>query len=102
MPKRRWWYLEHVGEPAPFPDITGYDFVLEAFLEAGPAMQAGMGPSSLTFSEIAAWSAMTDSPLKPDEAKALRAMSKAYVQEVSESNEKDTPQPYRQDEEPTE
>jgi hypothetical protein len=69
--------------------------LVEWLLDAGAVMQGGMGPVALSHLEIQAWAANVGLAFDGNEAEWLQKISDAYVSELSESNGKNTPQPFR-------
>lgn len=55
--------------------------------EVGPLGAAGMGPAVLSHSEIAAWCQLTGLELSAWEARTLRSLSRAYLNEMQEAED---------------
>ncbi|MGE8143043.1 phage tail assembly chaperone [Novosphingobium sp. NPDC080210] len=75
------------------PDCLAIHLV-EWWLEIGPTQAGGMGEVGLSWQEIAAWQAMVGVDLEPWEARAIRAMSVAFVSERHQAKAPDRPAPY--------
>jgi hypothetical protein len=59
------------------PDLPG-QYLLDALFEIGPSMWIGGEEQAVTWAEIAGYQAATGDLSEPWEARAVRAMSKAY------------------------
>jgi hypothetical protein len=71
-------------------------YLAEWLMDAGPVMQGGMGPVALSHLEIQAWAANVGLTFEGNEAEWLQKISGAYAGELSESNGKNTPQPFKE------
>jgi len=60
-------------------------------------MSGGMAPGPLTFSEIDCWCNRTGVDLAPWEARALRRLSIAYLNESHAAEKRDRPAPWVRD-----
>lgn len=76
-----------LGQDAKLPPIKGAEYLIDMLFECGF--------SELKWSELAAWSEMTGTPLSSWESQALMAISKAYTFAISEYNGKEEPAPYQ-------
>lgn len=73
------------------PDISGGQYIMDMLSDLGLA-RTNMEP--LTFQEIQAWTALTDTELTPFEAATLRELSEAYVIQLGKSRQPDATAPY--------
>lgn len=76
------------------PAIEWGNYILDFLFEVGPTMAVGMGSAPLTFAEIEAWQRMVGIELSPFEAKLLRSLSVAYLDESYAATKRDCPPPY--------
>lgn len=82
------------GEPL-MPDVTEEaEYLLGYMHDLGWFSSGAMGRSPLSCQEIACWSQGTETPLAPWEFSALRAMSKAYLVQLHESEAPDCQPPF--------
>ena len=47
----------------------------------------GFGPSAISFSEIAAWSQLTDTPLQPFDVETLIALDRCYLESYAKTQQ---------------
>ena len=87
--------MERANEEPDFPELPFRAYLAEWLFDVGPVMQSGMGPVALSHLEIQAWAANVGLEFEGDEAQWLQKMSAVYAGELSESDGKDTPQPFR-------
>lgn len=76
----------------PVPDHAGY--LLEHFFDVGPAMPGAMAPAPITYGELQAWAERTGTSLQPWEARALRSLSRSYVNELAAARSPNRPAPW--------
>jgi hypothetical protein len=82
---------EQIDDPEMPPCEVPY--LLDYFFELGPVMAAGMGNGPVTHEEIQAWQRNTGIELNAWEARMLRQMSVAYLNE-SQNTVIDCPAPW--------
>jgi hypothetical protein len=70
--------VEEDEEPPELPDEVAYLWQFWLELHAGRS-SGGFGVNPLSYSDIQAWSALTDEPLDPWEVRALRAVDTVYL-----------------------
>ena len=70
-------------------DVSKSGFILGAVTELGWAGSNGMGPTTLSWSEIKAYGELTGQNLAPWEARTLRNISEAYVYGYQSDNNLD-------------
>jgi hypothetical protein len=78
----------------PLPDISGGEFLMALFNEAGTAIQTGMGLVPLSWQELDSWLRCTQLELSPWEVRTIKSMSNAYANEYAQASKKDRPRPY--------
>jgi hypothetical protein len=71
------------------PTVDGAEHLIAYLFEVGPSE----GGEVLTFSEMAAWSALTGRELSAWEAQTLRALSAAYLAELQDAEHPARPPP---------
>jgi len=64
------------------PDIKGAEHILHHLNTLGWCSSTGMGITALSFTEIKAYSDLTETPLNSDEVLLIRQMSQAYCSNV--------------------
>ena len=65
-------------KPKDFPDSLLY--VWQSFIELSQARQAGLnGPSSLTYTDIKAWSELTGNELSPVDVEIIKKLDTLYL-----------------------
>jgi hypothetical protein len=83
------------GEALYMPPIEPeHGYLIDTLLDAGPASPAGMGMSQLSWLELQAWQHGTGIGLDPWEARLIRALSGAYVQECRRAEAPDALPPW--------
>ena len=75
--------------PVPLPHI------IQWWIETGVTGSNGMSATVLSWAEIAAWQANTSIKLSSWEARLIRALSQAYVQQSRISEDEACPPPWR-------
>lgn len=98
--RRKKWADEEEGrdedEYVPdMPPIEAPRYLLSYFYEVGPTMSGAMGSAPLTFGEIDAWCNRTGIDLQPWEARGLRRLSIAYLNESRKAEKRDCQPPWR-------
>ncbi|MFA6204478.1 MAG: hypothetical protein WC710_14970 [Gallionella sp.] len=83
---------EQIDDPEMPPCEAPY--LLDYFFELGPVMAAGMGNGPVTHEEIQAWQRNTGIELNAWEARMLRQMSVAYLNESQNATAIDYPAPW--------
>jgi hypothetical protein len=73
----------------PQPGIAAH--LIDYLFDAGPVGYAGMGPTPLPHSEIAAWQHNTGIELDAWEARAIRRLSQDYLSASRDAEEADCP-----------
>lgn len=68
--------------------------LLDYLFEVGPTMAAGMGAAPVTFGELDAWCNRVGIDLSPWESRALRQLSRNYVDESYKAEKRDCPPPW--------
>ena len=61
------------------PELNGFGYLLDYFIELGAVSSAHEGIQALSFTEIKAWCELMNTKLRPWEVKIIRKMSSAYV-----------------------
>lgn len=84
------------GEMPSFPHIDA-PHVADWWLEIGPTVPGGMGECPLGWQDLAAWQAITGIELAAWEARAIRSMSREFVNFRDEARKADCPPPYLSD-----
>lgn len=79
------------------PEVRAPHLVSWLF-EIGPIAAGGMGPTTISNQEIAAWAALTAIELTPLEARTLRALSRAYLSEMNAAEDPSRPEPWQPEE----
>lgn len=97
--RTRWQRLSEGDSAPPLPECD-HEAMVQWLFEAGPVVAGGMGPASLSHSEIAAWSANTGVPLSSWDARMLRRLSQAYLAQSQGSTAFDAPPPWQPEPEP--
>jgi hypothetical protein len=86
------------GEGSPHLDMPPIDDEWRAYIEmlfdAGPAASTGMGETAISWSEMAAWCALTGNRLSAIEAGMIRRLSSVYAAARHEMTEHDAPAPW--------
>lgn len=89
--------LEKDGIDNPeMPPCTAH-YMVAFFFEVGPCASSGMGDAPLSHSEIAAWMQNTGIRLNPWEARTLRRLSIAYLNESQKATKRGHPAPWQSD-----
>ena len=63
-------------------------------MEAGLCKSGGMGIVAIEWSDVKAWSDLTETAIHPEEARLIIAASSAYVSTALTSKEQDSPAPF--------
>lgn len=63
-------------------------------MEAGLCKSGGMGIVAIEWTDVKAWSELTETVVHPEEARLMIAASSAYVSVSMTSKEQDSPAPY--------
>ncbi len=79
------------------PEVT-LEHILQYCFEIGPVANTGMGPSSITNTEILSWSTLTGIDLSPWEARTIRIMSAEFCNYLERSKSTDEPNPLKAEE----
>ena len=83
------------GAPLPLPAIGDPALQLwRHLLDAGPAVDGGMGRAPLSWLELSAWQRATAQPLAPWQLRALRQASRAWAAELHAAAKPDAPPPW--------
>lgn len=82
------------GTPLNYPPPGDAAYLLDYLFEVGPVGWAGMGEVPVSHLELQAWQANTGTQLQAWEARALRRLSQAYVNQVVCSREANCPAPW--------
>jgi hypothetical protein len=85
--------IRRQGRAPSLPHIS-LPYLVELFLEVGPALAGGFGAAPLTHAELRAWQDDIGIRLTPWEARALKRMSGEYVAELSKAEATDRPAPF--------
>ena len=80
--------LEAEGLPLRLPEIREGLYLLEAWMEAGPTMQAGMGDAPLDWVAIDAFARCTGAVTERWEMQAIHRMSRLYMAELTAGSSK--------------
>lgn len=72
-------------------------YLTDWLFEIGPSVPVGMGEAPVGWTDMAAWQRLTGVELAPWEAKAIRAMSTAFIAQRNESRKPTCPAPYTSD-----
>jgi len=75
-------YYNAMGKAPPMPSIKGGEHILHHLNALGWCSSTGMGITALSFTEIKAYSDLTETPLNSDEVMLIRNMSKEYCTNV--------------------
>lgn len=78
----------------PLPYLETGRHLIDYLLEAGPVMPAGMGNSSLSWSELESWSRASGRHVSGWELRTLRYLSEVFLQQHGESSNPNCPSPW--------
>lgn len=81
------------GEEPELPELEDGMHIVHALMEAGPISAGGMGPATLSWTEIEAWQRVTQSTLQPHELVLLRELSSVYLDQWLEAKDRHCPSP---------
>lgn len=76
------------------PSIAAGQYLLDLLWEMGPTMPGGMSAGPVTHTEIVAWCALTGIQLEPWEARCVRRLSVAHLNESQSATKRDAPSPW--------
>ena len=76
------------------PDIPFLTYLIEDLIEIGTSMSGGMGVTPLTWSEIKAWSDLTDNRLASWESTIIMRLSQIFVSSYNKFDDKDFETPF--------
>lgn len=76
------------------PPVPPLWYLVEWLFEVGPVSSVGMGPTPLTWGELAAWASLVSAELGPLEARSLRRLSKEYVTMLLEAEKPECRAPW--------
>lgn len=88
--------MEQRGEQPRFPPAP-YQYLVQWWLEIGPALTGAMGAGPLPMRYIADEMETLGVEVTPFEAKAIRAMSRAFLEECREARKAARRAPYSDD-----
>jgi hypothetical protein len=77
------------------PEIDGAEYLVHLCMEMGLMLNMGVGPFSISWSEIEAWERCTERILPSWERITLKEMSEAYVTMRHKATDKNCPPPYK-------
>lgn len=89
------------GDDSPlldFPDIGYASYLLDILFDIGMCGSSGFGPETISWSEVNSWMNATGTKLSKFELTTIRALSRAFVDQYSLSNEALIPSPYAPEE----
>lgn len=86
--------IEESGGRPLMPDVGEVAYVVAYWQDAGMVATGGMAPARLSSTEVATWAAGCGVTLAPWEFRALRDMSSAYLAELMNGENPETPPPY--------
>jgi hypothetical protein len=76
------------------PPLACGEYLVGYLMDVGPTGSGAMGPTPLTYHEIAAWQTVTGTPLQPFEAQWLRRLSSEWIGEQQKSSGDFAPPPW--------
>jgi hypothetical protein len=89
--------MEANGVEPSMPDNPA-PYLTRWLLEIGPSVPAGMGEGVIGWQDMAAWERLTGVELSPWEARTLRRMSQAFVNQRSDARKANCPEPFAEPE----
>lgn len=80
-------------KPVRLPDSPA-PYLTDWLFEIGPASATGMGDAPLSWQEMEAWQELTGIELDAWEARTLRRLSRAFIDQRHEAKKADCPEPF--------
>lgn len=81
----------------PLPPVGSEKHLIDMLFDVGPLMATGMGPTALSYGELAAWATMTGAYVAPWQARLLRGLSRAYLAELTQAEDPMRPPPWSEE-----